>query len=345
MYRLRKYANSVLLRRERAARSIIIRSENTQTETIEPVETELRMKDKVSIYTLNFGVHPTHTTPLPKRIIVEMISGGGGGMGSRPIMAFGQGDMPYGMYGGKGGPCCFDTRDPQRCLNQDGTTFVWVDHKLENDHPVFFQGNPGTLWYVYGPTKTADTFQLAQYPYTAPGVTTPYEAHNFGAGLYTIIVFKFAVLGGNGGGIIGDQAIPGAVIGFYIGNQPYAHSMYEYGECGHNVLCGGGAGGGSPVGGAGAVQIGGLVGNWGNDLQGGGGSGAGLELYPPMPGAILQWGPGGGAGGSRGIVSADVKNSYIFYVGDGGTGGAAGLGGFAGGRGGRPLLKITEIFV
>src|SRR4051812_34193972 len=128
------------------------------------------MLPRVSIYSASAGAHPAHTSPSPVRVSVRIVSAGGGGMGSRPNMDFSSTDLPYGLYGGKGGPSCWDTLPAHSCTASDGVTFSWTGHGLVNDQPVFVTGSQSTLWYVYAPT--ANTFQLSTNPYTAPGVVT-----------------------------------------------------------------------------------------------------------------------------------------------------------------------------
>jgi hypothetical protein len=260
-------------------------------------------------------------------------------------MDFSSTDLPYGLYGGKGGPSCWDTLPAHSCTASDGVTFSWTGHGLVNDQPVFVTGSQSTLWYVYAPT--ANTFQLSTNPYTAPGVVTPftpaYGPHNFG-GPVTLELnpYRYAVLGGNGGGVIGDQAIPGAPVGFY-GEAPHPSSFYFYGNCGENQLGVGGRGGDGGLGCGGAtVQVGGSPGNDGYNIQGGGGSGAGFMSGGWYP--INQFGPGGGAGGTLGEIECELKPWYYFNAGAGGGAGAAGVGGYAGGHGGHGVVIVTEYF-
>lgn len=298
--------------------------------------------DRLSLY-LGAGTHPTH--PKATAVTAEIISAGGSGMGSRPNMSFSQGDLPiaYAMYGRKGGTSCVDVLPAKiATVEADGQTITWAGHGFTDDWPMFVTGNQSTLWYVLGGSITANSFKLSAYPYTAPGVTTPYVPHTFGAGTLEFNAYAHCVLGGNGGGIIGDQPLPGAPIGIYFGNKPYPRSMYWYGSQGQNILGGGGAGGGSYKGGGGAPQIGGLYGNAGQNLQGGGGSGAGF--MDPITGwyPITQWGPSGGAGGTAAEISLPLKPFYKFNGGLGQLGGEPGIGGHRGGDGGHGIVLFKE---
>jgi hypothetical protein len=287
------------------------------------------------------GVHTSH--PNAYKIRATIISGGGGGMGSKPDMSF-LDSSAYAMYGQKGGAACWDTL-PEQPVHLAGSLVTWPGHGLVADQPVFWTPNPNWLLYVYGPSVTADTFQLSIYPYAAPGVTTPYQPYDFGySGDFLLNVYRHAVLGGNGGGGIGDQAIPGSAIGIYSGDgYSPPRSRYQYGGCGSNALGAGGRGGALFGSGAGAEQIGGSDGNPGMNLQGEGGSGAGfVRLDGSYP--VDQFGPGGGAGGTMGIIESELKESYHFHAGPAGAGGAPGPGGFRGGAGSMPLVQVEEWF-
>lgn len=297
--------------------------------------------DRYSLY-LGAGTHPTH----PKAYAVEalILSAGGSGMGSRSNMNFSSSDISiaYSMYGRKGEPTCVDVLPPQSVtVASDGQTIPWVNHGLPADHVVFVTGNQTVNWYIYGPT--ADSFKLSQYPYNPPGVTTPHVPYTFGSGVQLELnAYEMCVGGGSGGGIIGDQPLPGPPTRIYFGNAPYPRSIYWYGSQGQNILGGGGAGGGSFKGGGGSPQIGGMNGNAGTNLQGGGGSGAGwmdpeTGFYP-----IWQWGPSGGAGGTAAELSLPLKPSYKFYGGLGQQGGNPGVGGFRGGDGGHGIMLFKE---
>ena len=69
------------------------------------------MKDRISIYSATgHATHWVHQNPKPIAVSAELISGGGGGMGSRPNMSFSSADIAeaYSMYGGKVGPGGFN---------------------------------------------------------------------------------------------------------------------------------------------------------------------------------------------------------------------------------------------
>lgn len=303
-------------------------------------------KKRRSIYGSNCGVHPTH----PDAIAVEfsILSAGGSGMGSRSNMDFSEGDQGYELYGRKGNPSCVDIQESRIVtLDSDGMTIVWPAHNLQNDQPIWVGDDPyhQTIFYVHAFTKTPDTFKLSVYPYTPPGVTTPYQPFNFGGGAQLKLnVYARAVLGGNPGGKIGDQPFAGAPIGIYFGNQPYPCSWYVFGGFGeHQEAAGGrGGGGGGPYGGGGACpQMGASDGNAGIDLQGGGGSGAGWML----PDGNYPWnkfGPGGGAGGTSAVGSLEVKPTYVYFAGTFVLGGEPGPGGFRGGRSGMGHVMFIE---
>ena len=295
--------------------------------------------DRYSLY-LGAATHPTH--PNATAVTALILSAGGSGMGSRPNMNFASNDLPYAMYGRKGEPSCVDTLPPQSVtVASDGQTIPWTNHGLPADHVVFMTGNQSVLWYVFAPT--ADSFKLSQYPYNPPGVTTPHVPYTFGSGAaLEINAYEMCVGGGSGGGVIGDQPLPGPPTRIYFGNVPYPRSIYWYGSQGQNILGGGGAGGGSFKGGGGSPQIGGSSGNDGTNLLGGGGSGAGFmdpitHWYP-----ITQWGPSGGAGGTAAEISLPLKPSYKFNGGLGQLGGDPGIGGFRGGNGGHGIVLFIE---
>lgn len=307
-----------------------------------PVTTRTR----IYWYAASYGAHPRHPNSI--RVVAQILSAGGSGMGSRPNMSFTQSELPiaYAMYGRKGNPSCWDTYPARTCTATDGETFSWPNNPFYPvwDNPVFVTSNQAQLWFVHGPTLTQNTFKLSQYPYAAPGVTTPYAPQNWGGPVtLELNAYRYAVQGGNGGGVIGDQAIAGGVNGFYS-EQPYPSSIYKYGSEGQNMLGAGGCGGGSPWGGGGAPQIGGSQGNAGTNLLGGGGSGAGF-MNPDGSYPISQWGPGGGAGGSLGEIECDLKPFYYFNAGAAVAGGNAGAGGFKGGDSGHGVIIVREFFV
>lgn len=285
-------------------------------------------------YAASHGAH--YRNPNSVRVAVRILSGGGGGMGSRPNMDFSESDPPYALYGGVGGPSCWDTLPTNFCVNLDGVTFAWANHPLHVDNPVFFSANQGQLWYVFGPSMTEHTFQLSAVPYSPPRPGfIDYVPHQFGPGVYQVNAYRYAVLGGGRGGVVGDQPIPGQIIGL--------DNNYFYGSCGDVALGAGGRGGDSPLGGGACAQVGGSNGNDGNNNQGGGGSGAGFYgsdgLYPKN-----QYGPSGGAGGTMADIECELKPFYNFHAGMGGVGGMAGAGGWRGGNGGNGIIIVREYF-
>lgn len=287
--------------------------------------------------------------PLSTRNRITLISGGGSGMGSRPNMSFSSSDiyLAYAMYGRKGGAVCWDTLPTHTVHSADGDTFVWTNHPFWNsvanaptrpDNPVFLNGDQAQMFYVHAPSMTADTFKLSVNPYVAPGVTLPYIPYNWGQAIsFDLTPYRHAVLGGNGGGVIGDQAISGLPIGLYYDGYDQPRSGYKLGGAGRNTRGAGGPGGGAS---GGVEQIGGLAGNAG--YEGGGGGGAGYLL--PDGSYPSDWGPGGGAAGTTGWVESELKEQYYWYVGPPAIGGEPGAGGFRGGGGSYPLLQIEEWF-
>lgn len=300
--------------------------------------------DRYSIYAATVGAHPTH--PQAIAVTAFIMSGGGSGMGSRPNMNFSASDLPYAFYGRKGGPACVDVMPARTVIvASDGQTIPWPAHGFQSDQPLFVTGNQSQLWYVHGTTITPNSFRLSPVAYMPPNIPDIYIPHAFGAGVQLELnPYAHCTLGGDGGGIIGDQANPGKPIGIYFGNTPYPHSMYWYGSHGDNALgCGGrGGGGGGPYGGGGGVsQIGAEIGNAGIDLQGGGGSGAGF-LHSDGSYPIDQFGPGGGAGGTAAEISLPLKPSYMFNAPGFAIGGEPATGGFRGGNGGMGLVMFKE---
>lgn len=290
-------------------------------------------KTQAWTYTAWAGVHYKSTKSY--RVTVEMVSGGGGGMGSMSNMEFGDGNpIPYHLYGGMATESCFDAL-PAVPVVLNGSQVIWPNHGLTASWPLLVSGIPDAH-YVIGETINAASFKVSDKPYNAPGLPAfPQNPSNWNYnGVYTATPYRYCVLGASGGGIIGDQGLTGSPVGFSFAERNWEFIAGDNGTC---TLGGGGRGGGGGRYGGGAIeQFGTLHGNRGNDLSGGGGSGGGMgDNY-------RQIGPCGGGGGSYARIHADIKASYYIRAGAGGVGGIAGPGGYAGGPGGNGSVTITE---
>lgn len=140
-------------------------------------------------------------------------------------------------------------------------------------------------------------------------------------------------IGGNGGGVIGDQGAGGSY-------SPNCDGPRGFGLLGGNGSAmwlnanAGGQGGVNPFGGlAGSGYL--DDGIPGCNQTGAGGAGAGASGTSPG-------GSGGGAGGY--FEQWFPAQQYPYSVGRGGVGGPAGLGGYKGGDGGHGQIVITAFF-
>jgi hypothetical protein len=294
-------------------------------------------------YSANSGVHYKHPDSI--RITVRLISGGGGGMGSETDMSYGSiSEIPYHLYGGRGGDSCWDAH-PNALVTFDGPTVHWANHGKSPDHPIFFTST-GTLPAGMDDVATvlclrphddgrhlpafADSIRAAQCVAASSRCAVP----GAGTGSHYATAYRYIVQGAGGGGIIGDQGCPNGAIGFY-NEIPHPRSFFIAGASGGAIMGGGGAGGNSPWGGGAGAQIM-NNGNAGTNMAGGGGSGGGHL-------AKTEYGPCGGAGGGYGEIECELKPAYYFIAGAGGAPGANG-GEYAGGPGGNGVVIVKEYF-
>lgn len=197
-------------------------------------------------------------------------------------------------------------------------------------------------------TITANTFWLSNQQYQtplncnvyAPFCQTPILGTSNGSPGYTIIDYDYGVMGGGGGGVIGDEANPGSYSRCYNGGLGFGLQ----GSTGQNIYVATGAlgFGGSGTGGMGAFGGGATGGSAGTNGTGGGGAGA-----EPVAG-----GNGGGGGGGAGWCRITLSLAqyggtwpaagFYYVTGAGGAPGAAGAGGFAGGTGSLAVIYVKQ---
>lgn len=294
---------------------------------------------KVSYYTASSGVfYPDARTQL---IHVKIIAGGGGGAGTAANNL-----IPRAQNGARGQDSWFDswpTTGVTISISAQGHCVVhWPNHDKLADQPLFLTstGNlPAALvmwqnYFVYGPSITADTFELAADPYSPPypDSQAPLACADTGGGSHYATAYRYVVQGGGGAGVVGDQGTPLGFRGFY-NETPYRSSWAVQGGTGSWS-----AGGNGCLGGGGGDQF--LNGgNAGNNMTGGGGGGAGATNDGYYAGT-------GGAAGACGEIWMKPRGVGMYFrAGAGGVGGAAGIGGYPGGFGGNGALVITEYIV
>lgn len=281
---------------------------------------------KINVY-VNAGRNILAPTAGATLMLVELIGGGGGGCGNNSTNT-----IPNSQRGGRGGFSCWDVNDPKTVTINIGTnTFTCTAHGLAADQPIYFtttgalptgltadDGTMNTIYYVRSTGLTANTFQVATTRNTLFPAGEPDSITLSGtqSGVHSMTSYMFVAGGGSGGGVIGDQGLPGASIGLDFTDLhgiPYQSWHYMSGATGggvygHNV--GSGEGGNSPEGGG----AGSGFSTNGNPASGGGGAGASATL--------TSSGGTGGAGGSKGVIwLKPTKATYKYIVGASGEAG------------------------
>lgn len=144
--------------------------------------------------------------------------------------------------------------------------------------------------------------------------------------------------GGNGTGSAGPNTPGGVSSGLTTDLQITGGGGLPSG--GNIIQACGGAGGTTPLGGAGIGGSAGGTGSTGgagqNNTGAGGGGGGGA--------ASFQGSQGGAAGGYCSGFITSLSSTYTFTIGAGGTAGGAGTGGYAGGTGGSGVVLVEEFY-
>jgi hypothetical protein len=269
-------------------------------------------------------------------ILVELVGGGGAGQGS--VSANPKVPFTYATYGRIGTPSAFGTTDYTATITNasPGVVTATGSNAVCND-PVYFSTTgtlpsplvADTVYYVQCgndsyPAPTANTFALSlvQYgvPLTcavyAPFCQTPIDTTTSGSGVHTLHQYTRVAQSGNGGGIIGDQSVPGnAVRCDFTATWPagYQQGHNFTGGVGSNVYgvnVWGSIGGGTFFG-PGSAATTGL-----NGLGTGGGAGAPTSTGP-------EGGGGAGGGTCRFWFRPAPATTYPILCGTGGVAGTA----------------------
>lgn len=264
------------------------------------------------------GTRTTFTSDATATLIRVWLQGaGGGGSGNGNTN-----NIPYTQYGYIGEPSAFGEDTFTVTINNTGgasaATITGTAINATCNQPFYltttgtlpspFAAN--TLYYTGCPpdlTLTANTLQASPIQWPIPltcavsptrcQATNTINTTTAGSGTHTLHLYHYVAQGGNGGGIVGDQAVPGSYVncdGF--GPAGIVQSVGLQGSVGHNqygMNIAGGAGGGSPFGGAGGGGEGGVNGT------GAGGGGANPTLTSSA----------GGGGASGGWCYITLRNN------------------------------------
>lgn len=285
-------------------------------------------------------------TPDPdaKLIFFRIVGGGGAGSGNQAANA-----ISYDQYGFPGGPSGIGRISANVSIS--GDTVTWPGHQFVGNDPIYFDHPPapfvaGQIYYVMADgSATANTFRLSATLYDIPLTTAVYAPRAQVAivatspGNCTGNGYMWVAFGGNGGGVVGDEANPGSYARADLpGPSGYVQSRGIEGSTGENLYADpghaiqGGRGGGTPFG-SGATG-----GTAGTNLTGVGGSGA---YY--VPGTSASGGSGAGAGSIEGWLVPD-GNPIPILAGAGGVGGPGKNGGNAGGDGANGVVEIWQFY-
>lgn len=264
----------------------------------------------------------------------QIVGGGGGGSGNGS-----RNTITYSQYGTQGFPSGIGAKSSTVTItNASPAVVTWAAHGLICNDPVYFATTgslpspfvAGTIYYVMcDGSVTTNTFQLSTIQFMppltcavfAPKCQTAINTTTTGSGTQTGNGYQYVAFGGSGGGVIGDQAVPGSYARCDSVNAAagYITSFGLQGTPGENVYVATGVGISGGRGGGSAFYGGGSVGGeQGINLTGGGGAGANQTNVSAS----------GGAGAGAGVCDIWLKptgSPIPMLCGAAGTGGAAQL--------------------